>query len=303
MTTNDSPARSQGVIVVDKPSGPTSFDVVRKIRRLFQTKKVGHTGTLDPLATGVLAICLNDATRIVPYLTDSKKEYRATIRLGAISTTYDSEGVIESCSHDEALKKISESNVRQTLEGFLGTQSQVPPIYSAIKVDGQRAYARARRGESFELKARTVEIFEAELLDFDKDLVVARIVCSKGTYIRSIAHDLGQRLGVGGLLCGLRRTRVGDLRIEDAIDLETIVSLDSDALDKCCLSVKQALSSWTQVTLAPSDVKNVQQGRKIVRCHGRNEPYLALDPTGSVIALMEGSVSTPCKILRGFPSV
>ena len=303
MTTIDSPGRSHGVIVVDKPSGPTSFDIVRNIRRIFRTKKVGHTGTLDPLATGVLAICLNDATRIVPYLTDSHKEYLATIRLGVVSNTYDSEGVVESCGHPEALCSISESKVCQTLEGFLGVQSQVPPIYSAIKVDGQRAYARARRGESFELKARTVEIFEADLVGFDSDQVVVRIVCSKGTYIRSIAHDLGQRLGVGGLLSGLRRTRVGDLRIENAVDLETLSSLESDGLNKYCLSVKQALSSWTHVTLEPRDVKNVQQGRKLVRRHGRNEPYLALDSTGAVVALMEGSDNAPCKILRGFPTV
>ena len=132
--------------------------------------------------------------------------------------------------------------------------------------------------------------------------MVVRIVCSKGTYIRSIAHDLGQRLGVGGLLSGLRRTRVGDLRIENAVDLETLSSLESDGLNKYCLSVKQALSSWTHVTLEPRDV-NVQQGRKLVRRHGRNEPYLALDSTGAVVALMEGSDSAPCKILRGFPSV
>ena len=178
-----------GVVVVDKPSGPTSFDVVRRVKGLFKAKRCGHTGTLDPTATGVLPICIGDATKIASFVSDGEKEYDAVVRFGATTDTQDSAGrTLET----KPLEGLTEDRVRAALEGFVGLIEQTPPMYSARKVDGKRLYELARAGEEVEREARQVYIAEATLLWFRPPDAGIFVRCSKGTYLRTLAHDLGE---------------------------------------------------------------------------------------------------------------
>jgi tRNA pseudouridine55 synthase len=216
-------SEKSGLVIVDKPGGMTSHDVVARIRRLAGTRRVGHAGTLDPMATGVLVIGVEKATRLLGYLTLTEKEYDATIRLGQSTSTDDAEGEI---TGGATAAGVSAETLAGAVAGLTGEIEQVPPAVSAIKVDGQRAYRLTRAGAAPELKSRPVTVYEftvtavrrdAELLDVD-----ATIRCSSGTYIRALARDLGAALGTGGHLTRLRRTRVGGYRIEDARTLEQL---------------------------------------------------------------------------------
>ncbi len=204
------------VILIDKPYRWTSFDVVRKIRRLIGIKKIGHAGTLDPLATGLLILCTGKFTKKINEYMAREKEYTGTIKLGATTPTYDLESEPENFKDGSHL---TQQDVDAAAATFTGEIMQVPPIYSAIKTEGKRAYELARRGKDVELKARqiTVSLFETKLdypnLDF-------RIVCSTGTYIRSLAHDIGQKLGCGGYLSSLCRTRIGEFTLDKAMSIE-----------------------------------------------------------------------------------
>ncbi len=225
-----------GLVVVDKPSGWTSHDVVGRMRRLAGTRKVGHSGTLDPMATGVLVLGINRATRLLGHLTLADKEYLATIRLGQSTITDDAEGdVVETAS----VAHLDEAAIRAVLGPLTGDIQQVPSSVSAIKVDGVRSYARVRSGEDVALKARPVRVSVFEVISsrregdyFDVDV---RVVCSSGTYVRALARDLGAALGVGGHLTALRRTRVGAFALDRAHTLEehekelTVIALDDVA--------------------------------------------------------------------------
>lgn len=216
------------IISVDKPLGWTSFDVVKRLRGAIQRRlhvkkfKVGHAGTLDPLATGVLIVCTGRATRRIEDLQNGSKEYVATIRLGATTPSYDLETEIDATYPTE---HIGREDVERVLESMTGHIMQVPPVFSAVKVDGKRAYNLARKGKDVELKAKPLHIAEIELLGFELPDVRVRIVCSKGTYIRALARDLGEALGSGAHLTALRRTRVGE------IDLSRTLTL-TDALER-----------------------------------------------------------------------
>lgn len=208
------------VLAFDKPYRWTSFDVVGKVRWLLcrhlgiKKLKVGHAGTLDPLATGVLIVCTGRATKRIEELQSGTKEYLATIRLGATTPSYDLEKPIDSTYPTE---HITRDMVQEVLERFKGTIEQVPPTFSACKVDGKRAYKMARNGDEVELKPKTLTIDEIELTDCSLPDITVRVVCSKGTYIRALARDIGQALDSGGHLIALRRTRVGDYRVEDCL--------------------------------------------------------------------------------------
>lgn len=201
------------IICIDKPLGWTSFDAVKRLRGALSRRlglkkvKVGHAGTLDPLATGVLIVCTGRATKRIDELQAGRKEYIATLRLGATTPSFDLEKQIDALYPWE---HITEEMARQTLGRFTGEIMQVPPVFSAVKVDGKRAYRFARKGEEPELKAKPLVIDELELLDFRPPVMRIRVVCSKGTYIRALARDIGQALGSGAHLTSLRRTRVGD---------------------------------------------------------------------------------------------
>src|SRR2546421_7207333 len=209
-----------GVVVVDKPSGPTSFDVVRRVKGRCKARRCGHTGTLDPTATGVLPICIGDATKIASFVSEGDKEYDAVVRFGVTTDTQDGAGrTVET----RPLEGLGEERVREALGDFVGLVQQTPPMYSARKVDGKRLYELARAGEEVEREARTVHIEEARLLSFDPPDCRVFVRCSKGTYLRTLAHDLGERLGAGAHLRDLRRLRVGPFGIEEAVGLDVLM--------------------------------------------------------------------------------
>ncbi|MDE6076711.1 MAG: tRNA pseudouridine(55) synthase TruB [Muribaculaceae bacterium] len=214
------------IIGIDKPLGWTSFDAVKRLRGAIQRRlhlkkfKVGHAGTLDPLATGVLIICTGRATRRIEELQSGDKEYIATIRLGATTPSYDLETEID---QEYPWEHITREQIEATLPRFTGRIMQVPPVFSAVKVDGKRAYNLARKGKEVELKAKPLEIKEMELLDCNFPEITLRIVCSKGTYIRALARDLGEALGSGAHLTGLRRTRVGMIPITSCMSVDEAV--------------------------------------------------------------------------------
>ena len=213
-----------GVLIIDKPEGITSHDVVAKVRKALHTKKVGHTGTLDPLATGVLVVCVEKATKLVQYLTCENKTYEVQMKLGIKSDTGDITGnVIE--TDDNISEKLSELNlekIHETLNTFLGAQKQVPPMYSAIKVNGKKLYEYAREGVEIEREERDIEIHSIENVSFENDILKYTVSCSKGTYVRSLCEDIAKKLGTCGTMTALRRTVTGEFEIKDSIQIEEI---------------------------------------------------------------------------------
>lgn len=233
-----------GVIVVDKEKGKTSFDEIREIRKEYNIKKVGHTGTLDPMATGVLPILVGEATKLSNYLMNHDKVYIATLTLGEKRTTGDSEGEVVL---KEKVPTLNKEKVEEVLKKFLGEINQVPPIYSAIKLNGKKLYEYARKGEKVEIKPRKVTIFNIELLELKENNITFKVHCSKGTYIRSLCEDIAKSLSTVGYMSSLRRTRVGNFTLEDVgriIELEEILkneqeySLKENELNKLINGVK-----------------------------------------------------------------
>lgn len=221
------------VLYFDKPLYWTSFKLVKIIRTRISRKlkikkiKVGHAGTLDPLASGVMIICTGKATKLIESFQYRTKEYIATLQLGATTPSFDKETEIDAIY---PIEHITREDVEQVLKRFVGSIQQVPPVYSACKIEGRRAYDFARKGENIELKAKELVIDEIELLDFRPDMIKIRVVCSKGTYIRALARDIGQALGSGAHLIGLVRTRIGDIRLEDCLQVDQIDELVEKAV-------------------------------------------------------------------------
>ena len=205
------------VLLIDKPLRWTSFDVVGKIRNLIRIKKVGHAGTLDPLATGLLIVCTGKYTKRINEYMAKEKEYTGTITLGATTPTYDLESEPENFKSTDGL---TEDAIRAATIQFTGEILQVPPMHSAIKVDGKRVYELARQGKEIKLEPRKLTVYEFAITAIELPVVHFRVVCSTGTYIRSLAYDFGQALGCGGYLSSLRRTRIGEFRVEDAVTMD-----------------------------------------------------------------------------------
>ena len=214
-----------GIINVYKEKGFTSHDVVAKLRGIVGQKKIGHTGTLDPDATGVLPVCLGKATKLCDLLTDKNKTYEAVLLLGKTTDTQDITGEVLEEKSTEAL---TEEKVREAIEGFIGDYEQIPPMYSALKVNGKKLYELAREGKVIERKARPVKILDIQILEIDLPKVRMAVSCSKGTYIRTLCHDIGEKLGCGGCMESLIRTRVSTFRIEDAKTLDEIETLKQE---------------------------------------------------------------------------
>jgi tRNA pseudouridine55 synthase len=266
-----------GLVVVDKPAGMTSHDVVARVRRLAGTRKVGHAGTLDPMATGVLVLGVNRATRLLGHLMLTEKAYDATIRLGVATTTDDAEGEVLATAATDVL---DEATVRATLAGFVGEIDQVPTAVSAIKVDGKRAYRRVLDGEQVELKPRRVTIRELTVRDVAIPDVRISVRCSSGTYIRAMARDTGAALGVGGHLTALRRTAVGAFGLEEARTLEDLAD------DFAMVPIAEvARRSFAAVDLDEGQARDVRFGRALQL----DLPGLAavFDPDGEFLALYE----------------
>jgi len=277
-----------GLLNVAKPSGPTSHDVVNAVRRGTGERRVGHGGTLDPLADGVLVLALGRATRLLEYLSASRKAYRAEVTLGVTTDTYDAEG--EVLAERPVPPDLTLADLDSALDAFRGAIQQVPPVYSAVKVGGKAAYARARAGEELELEPREVQIFELEAVAFEPPRVVLRVVCSAGTYIRSLAHDLGEALGTGAMLSALTRTASGQFRLEDAVrwpDLETAFA-DGSWRD-LLLPADLALDGTPQLHLDEQGLQDISYGRPLrvgdAAARGLARAYA---PDGRFVAVLEG---------------
>lgn len=260
-----------GILVIDKPDGWTSHDVVARVRRILKTRRAGHTGTLDPFATGVLVVCLNQATRLVQFLTGDEKEYLAVMRLGYRTDTGDLTGKPLEPATD--VSAINESDVREALKHFSGKLLQIPPMYSAKKVGGVKLYEMARRGEEIERQPIEVEIREIELISGPLQLpgqpstktVTFRVLCSSGTYVRTLAEDIGKRMGVGAHLIELRRTRAGSCSLNQAVTLEDLARLaEEDRLDEVIIGMSEALQ-MQQFQLANDEITEISHGRPISR--------------------------------------
>jgi len=250
-----------GILNVNKPEGKTSYNVVSRLKRLSGEKHVGHTGTLDPIATGVLPICFGQATRITQFLTDSSKTYLAQIELGIITDTFDKQGEIVERRDPSA---VTVTQIEEALTHFHGVINQVPPIYSALKHQGRRYYELARAGIPIKLKPRQVEISNLELLNFQPPLITINVDCSKGTYIRSLAHDLGQYLSCGAHLKDLSRLRCGSFYIEDALSLPQIEdAFHKDAWEELLYSVDSPLSSWKAIIVDKGKELAIRNGRSL----------------------------------------
>jgi tRNA pseudouridine55 synthase len=268
-----------GLVVVDKAPGMTSHDVVARVRRLAGTRKVGHAGTLDPMATGVLVLGVDRATRLLGHLMLTEKAYDATVRLGVSTTTDDAEGEV-TATH--AVDGVREDAVRDELARFVGDIEQVPTAVSAIKVDGKRAYARVRDGEQVELKARPVTIHELVVHEVALPNVRISVRCSSGTYIRAIARDLGEALGVGGHLTALRRTAVGPF------DLAVARTLDQLADDFSVLPIADAARmTFDSVDLDDDQAAHVRFGRGLDLTLPGDGPHAVFAPDGEFLALYE----------------
>jgi tRNA pseudouridine55 synthase len=277
---------SDGFLVVDKAPGMTSHDVVAIGRRALNTRKVGHAGTLDPMATGVLVLGFNNGTRLLQYITDGDKSYTATIVLGASTTTDDHEGEITSTAD---ATDVSDEDIKQILGTMVGEIMQRPTNVSAIKVDGKRAYDRARSGEEFELPARKVTISQLDILDIRRKdattLVDIAVTCSAGTYIRAIARDLGAELKVGGHLNVLRRTRVAGFTLNHAIGVDQLKGGNFTTLDLADV----ARATFPVRELEFEEVNELSFGRPLSANAG-DEIFAALSPDNRLIALLKNSV-------------
>jgi tRNA pseudouridine55 synthase len=305
-----------GFLNIDKPAGMTSHDVVAHIRRAAQQKRVGHAGTLDPAATGVLVVALGNATRLIEYVQDStSKRYLATVHLGATTTTDDAEGEVLATA---AVPPLDRAAIERALEPFRGEIMQAPPMYSALHHQGRRLYELAREGIVVERAARPVTIERLELLDWSSPLLTLDIMCSKGTYIRSLARDLGESLGCGAHLQALRRTAVGAFLIEDAVPLDRVAGwrgegarvgqIDSNAvtpspphpltLSQVLLPPEIAVADWPAVTLGAEAVRQVRNGLAIELTGADADRVRAHGPEGALLALLvrAGDLWRPAKV-------
>ena len=259
-----------GWLVLDKPYDLGSTQAVGKVRWLFQAKKAGHAGTLDPLATGVLPIALGEATKTVPYVTDGEKAYRFTVQWGRQTNTDDAEGTTVESSD----KRPTRNQIEALLPQFIGDIQQVPPAFSAIKIDGKRAYAEARAGQEVELQPRPVYVESFELSDCpDEDHAVFEVVCGKGTYVRAFARDLGKLLGCYGHVTSLRRTFVEPFEETDTVSWDDLLALegDLDGLDDLLISPLEAMQGFPEIKLSEDDARRVRLGNSII-LRGRDAP-------------------------------
>ncbi|MET3616523.1 tRNA pseudouridine55 synthase [Peptoniphilus olsenii] len=255
-----------GLLIFDKPKDLTSHDMVYQVRKKTNIKRVGHTGTLDPMATGVLVMCIGKATKVSDYILAADKEYIAKIKLGILTDTLDITGNV--LKNDDVLFK--KSKIKECLENFLGIQEQTPPKYSAIKIKGKKLYEYAREGQDISIPKRKIIIHSIHLLDFNnKDEITIKVLVSKGTYIRSLANDIGNYLGTYGTLTNLRRTRSGDFKIQDALTLEDFKNLNAKQINQKLLPIDEALKHLQKIDVNPNFYDNIINGQ----FYKLNRPY------------------------------
>lgn len=251
-----------GIMNVYKEKGFTSHDVVAKLRGICKQKKIGHTGTLDPDAVGVLPVCLGSATKLCDMLTDKRKEYIAVFKLGLVTDTQDISGKVL----EEKAVEVSAEQVREEILSFQGLYEQIPPMYSALKVNGKKLYELAREGKEVERKSRPVTVFEIEILEENMPEFTIRVACSKGTYIRTLCHDIGQKLGCGAVMTSLKRTKSGSFEIEEAYSLSEIqAKADEGRLNELVIPVERMFESLPLVTAGENADKALANGNQLKR--------------------------------------
>jgi tRNA pseudouridine55 synthase len=274
-----------GVLVVDKPIGMTSHDVVQIIRRGTGIRRAGHTGTLDPRASGVLVILIGPAVRLSEFVSASDKRYQATIRMGSTTDTYDAEGSLTDVTSEI---KVTEDEFNDILDRFVGEIEQVPPPYSAVKVKGRKAYEMARRGEEVKLEPRKINVFSLEVLEWAPPEAVIDVFCSSGTYVRSLTNDVGQALGTGAYLVGLRRTKSGRFTLRDAVPLQRIQeAFDAGEWYRYLIPAAEALTEWPLIELDADQVEKVRHGHRIPAEPGQTGWARGVSEQGDLVALIE----------------
>lgn len=246
-----------GVINIFKNKGMSSFDVVRKVRKVAKEKKVGHTGTLDPEATGVLPVCLGKATKIIDYIMKAEKTYFVTFKLGIKTNTYDLEGEI---TEEKDISGITKEETLQTINSFVGEYSQVPPMFSALKKDGVRLYDLARQGIEIEREGRLITIYDIKNIEISMPYVSMEVTCSKGTYIRSLCYDIGEKLNVGATMVELRRTKTSTFSEEDSINIE---DLNEENINDYIISIEEALKMYPRIDINKGYSKLFINGVKV----------------------------------------
>ncbi len=265
-----------GVLIINKPAGITSHDVVARVRRLFSMRQVGHCGTLDPFATGLLLVTLGKATKISRFLEAENKTYRATLRLGQSTDSLDCDGTIVETL---PIPLLTAASLTKTMQSFLGEQEQIPPMYSAVKIGGKKLYELARKGETIEREARRIQVEDMTLLSYQEPFVEFRVVCSRGTYVRVLASDLASRLGTVGHLAQLHREAIGSWHDNQSLSLEDL------SIDSPLLSIREALNFMTQIGLTGNSLRYAQYGRP-----------LTLDTQAPVVLLFDKETNQPIAI-------
>lgn len=286
MNSQDIKNAISGVLVVDKPVGMTSHDVVQAIRNGTGLRRAGHTGTLDPRASGVLVILVGPAVRLSEYVSASDKRYQAIIRLGSTTDTFDAEGKF---TRNNVPVNVTESQFEEVLKTFIGEIEQTPPPYSAVKVQGRKAYEMARQGEEVELAPRKIQVHHLEVLEWAPPEAVVDVHCSSGTYVRSLANDLGEKLGCGAYLVGLRRTKSGRFSLRDATPLRKLQeAFTAGNWYQYLIPAAEALGDWPAVELSPDEVEAVRHGHRVKVKEGTTETKVrGVSTQGELVALME----------------
>jgi tRNA pseudouridine55 synthase len=275
-----------GVLVVDKPVGMTSHDVVQAIRTGTGLRRAGHTGTLDPRASGVLVILVGPAVRLSEFVSASDKRYQAIIRLGSTTDTFDADGKF---THSNEVVNVTEEQFEKVLNTFIGEIEQTPPPYSAVKVQGRKAYEMARQGEEVDLAPRKITVHHLEVLEWAPPEVVIDVHCSSGTYVRSLANDLGNSLGCGAYLVGLRRTKSGRFSLRDATPLRKLQeAFHAGNWYQYLIPAAEALAEWPAIELSPDDVEDVRHGHR-VKALADAQPGMVrgVSTQGELVALMD----------------
>jgi len=276
-----------GILVVDKPVGMTSHDVVETIRRGTNIRRAGHTGTLDPRASGVLVVLVGPAVRLSEFVSAADKRYQAILRLGSSTDTFDAEGRFT--RQENAPVNVTEEQFEEVLKRFIGEIEQTPPPYSAVKVHGRRAYEMARSGEEVNLEPRKIQVHHLEVLEWALPEVVIDVHCSSGTYVRSLANDVGVALGCGAYLVGLRRTKSGRFSLRDAVPLRKLQeAFTAGTWAQFLIPAAEALSEWPAVELSPDQVEDVKHGHR-VKASPEAQPGLVrgVSMAGELIAVMD----------------
>ena len=294
-----------GILNINKPKNLTSHDVVHKVRKLLKIRRVGHCGTLDPMATGVLLICVGQATRLVEYLMHEHKCYKATVRFGQTTNTYDAEGDIVTSANPMTLQTVNQAQIANILGQFKGKIEQIPPIFSAIKKNGVPLYKLARCGQTIKVESRQVVIDDIEILSWHNPDLEIRVTCQAGTYIRSLAHDLGQALKVGAHLTQLEREQSGDWHVKDAISLETLAqAINQNDLEYVLHPMQMAIRNMPTLTISPEQARKIGMGQKIQSSIAEDITLIAAcDRSGELVAILNNEPPNYLKPKKVFKPV